>query len=356
MTARGSGTGDANRAHWIGYSAFAGWLAGPLLGAACWLTSGGASEGDPSLGPDSYRLPLAGFLLMAVLYTAMARSALAVGWGRAARWAATVLAAGSIGWPAARFLHLPTGGSINTLALAWIGLTLPYPAAAACVFHRATRPVAHPDLDLLHRAAGRLAAHRPQAIAAGCAAALVLGSALESVGTTPAHAAAIPVRSVDAEPEAPDPMLLLVRPPHGYAPTSYGYAQGTVTIAYLGSDASTALYDDLEVIVAPRIATSDAAAASACSVDWATADADVDAAESALACAPAGPGRWLASDGSGNALYIGAYKSYYVALAVNANSALPINPPALPALFATLHAANTSQRALLNAEEDPQAD
>jgi hypothetical protein len=129
-----------------------------------------------------------------------------------------------------------------------------------------------------------------------------------------------------------------------------------VTISYLGSDASTALYDDLEVIVAPRIAASPA---SACSVDWATADADVDAdveaAEGALACTPVGSGRRLASDGSGNTLYIGAYKSYYVALAVNANSALPIDASALPALFATLHAANTSQRALLNAEEDPQA-
>lgn len=350
MTARRSGTGEANPAHWLGYSAFAGWLAGPLLGAACWLARGGAAGGEPALGPGSGRLPLAGLLLVWALYTGMARSALAVGWGRAARWSSTVLLAGSAGWLPVQFLHLPTGGSINILALAWLCLTLPYPLTAACVYRRATRPVEHADLDLLHRAAGWLAAHRPQAIAAGCIAALVLGLALESLGTTPAHAAAIPVRSVDAEPAAPDPMLLLVKPPRGDGPTSYGYARDVVTISYLGSDASTALYDDLEVIVAPRVA------ASACGVDWADADDDVDAAVGTLACAAAGPGRWLAQDGTGNSLYIGEYDAYYVALAVNANSARPIAPSGLSALFRTLHAADTDQRALLNAAEDPRAD
>lgn len=194
----------ANPAHWVGYSAFAGWLAGPLLGAACWLARGGAGGGGLSLGPGSVQLPLAGLALMLVLYTAMARSALAVGWGRAARWAATVLSAGSTGWLIVQFAHLPTGRSINTLALAWIGLTLPYPAVAACVYRRATRPVAHPAPDLLHRAAGWLTAHRPSAMAAGCAAALVLGLALESVGTAPAHAASVPARSsVVVRPAAP---------------------------------------------------------------------------------------------------------------------------------------------------------
>jgi hypothetical protein len=43
-----------------------------------------------------------------------------------------------------------------------------------------------------------------------------------------------------------------------------------------------------------------------------------------------------------------------VALAVNSGSDDPIEPTALPKLYASLHAANYSQRALLNAEEDAQ--
>jgi hypothetical protein len=321
-------------------------MAGPLLGAAYWLGRGGAAGGALSLDPASGRLPLAGSVLVWAIFTAMTRSALAVGWGRAARWATAVLLAGSAGWLLVQFLRLPTGGSINTLALAWIALTVPYPAVAACAFRRAVRPVEHADPAPL-RAAHWLAGHRPQAVATGCVAAVALGLALESVGGSPAHAAAIPVRSAYAEPEAPDPMLLLVRAPRGYTPTSYGYVDGVVTIGFLGSDAATALYDDLEVIVAPRDPTSP------CDVDWADADGDIDAAAGVgLSCAPVTAGRWLAGDGSGDSLYIGSYRAYGVALAVSANSALPIAPSALPALFGTLHAADTGQRALLNAEED----
>lgn len=350
MAVTRSGAAEANPAHWLGYSAFAGWLAGPLLGAACWLARGGGAGGELALSPGSYRLPLGGLLLIWALYTGMTRSALVLGWGRAARWATTVLLTGSAGWLPAQFVHLPAGHSINALALAWIGLTLPYPAVAACVVRRALRPASAEDADLLHRAAAWLRGHRPQAVAAGCVAALALGVALESAGTAPAHAASLPVRSIDAEPEAPDSMLLLVASPRGYVPTSYGYADGVATISYLGSDAPSAQYDDLEVIVAPRTG------ASGCDVDWALADGDVDATSTDLTCASAVGGRWLAGDGNGNALYIGAYKSYYVALAVDADSALPIAPSRLPALFKTLHAADTGQRALLNAEEDPSAD
>jgi hypothetical protein len=340
---------EPHLAHWLGYSAFAGWVAGPLLGAAYWLGRGGGASGALTLGPGSDRLPLAGFTLVWAVFIAMTRSALAVGWGRAAGWATTVLLAGSVGWLFAQFLHPPTGGSINTLVLAWTALTVPYPAVAACSFRRAVRPAEPADLDPLHRAAHWLTRHRPHAVAVGCVAALGLGFALESVGGAPAHAAAIPVRSAYAEPEAPDQMLLALRPLRGLAPSSYGYVDGAVSIGYLGSDAATALYDDLEVIVVPR-----SAAASACAVDWTAADGDIDAVDGSvqLSCAPASAGRWLAGDGNGDTLYVGDYRSYYVALAVSTNSTLPIAATSLPALFGTLHQADTDQRAVLNAEED----
>ncbi|HEX4790790.1 MAG TPA: hypothetical protein VH372_20180, partial [Actinospica sp.] len=252
-------------AHWLGYSAFAGWLAGPLLGAAYWLGRGGGTDGALPLGPAAGRLPLLGFVLIWAIYLGMTRSALGIGWGRAARWATAVLLAGSTGWLLVQFLHPPTGGSINILALAWIALTVPYPAVAGCVFRRAVRgrPAETDGTGLRHRGAHWLAGHRPQAVAAGCVAAMALGLALESVGTGQAHAAAIPVRSPYAEPAAPDAMMLLVRPPGGYAATGYGYTDGVVSVSYLGRDAATALFDDLEVIVAPR------AAGSACGADWA---------------------------------------------------------------------------------------
>jgi hypothetical protein len=340
-----------NLAHWLGSSAFAGWLGGPLLGAAVWLARGEGEDGQFSLGPATGLLPLAGFGLVCGIYVAMARSALGVGWGRAARRATFVLLSGSAGWLAAQFLGLPIGGSINSLVLAWTALTLPYPAAAACVSARAVRPPAPVAADA-PRGVSRLAAHRPQAIAAACLAATVLGMALESASSGPARAAAVPVRSADAEPEAPAGMLLLLHSPHGYAPTSYGYVNGVVTISYLGSDGPVAEYDDLEVIVAP------ASGDTPCAVDWAAADGDIGAAAGTdlLACTADGTGRWLAGDGIGDTLYIGRYRSYDVALAVSADSALPVSPTSLPSLFGTLHPADAGARAVLNAEEDSLGD
>jgi hypothetical protein len=100
------------------------------------------------------------------------------------------------------------------------------------------------------------------------------------------------------------------------------------------------------VIVAPADSAS-----SACGVDWASADYSAGSGDE-LSCSQTADGRRLASDSIGNTLYIGEYRGYYVALAVNAESDDPISAAALPALFGTLHAADAGQRALLNAEED----
>jgi hypothetical protein len=169
---------------------------------------------------------------------------------------------------------------------------------------------------------------------------------MESVGNGKANAADMPVRSASAEPEAPDAMLLLVKAPSRYTPSSYGYVDGVATISYSGHDTPTPAADDLEVIVAPGTA-------SPCSIDWTTADYSVEAGDE-FDCAQTSTGRWTATDGVGDHLYIGEHDGYAVALAVNSGSDDPIEPAALPKLYASLHAADYSERALLNAEEDTQ--
>jgi hypothetical protein len=333
-------------AHWLGYSALSGWLAGPLLAAAYWLASGDADDGQFALGPLSGLLPLAGLLLVWAAFAWMTHGTLGIGRRAAAKRATAVLALGSVGWTLAQFLRLPAGESIDELALEWMALTLPYPLAAAAVQRAVTRPATAVGGVLAPAGPGRWGGSRAHTLTAACLVVALLGLSIESVDSGQARAADVPVRAADAEPEAPGAMLLLVDPARGYKPTSYGYVNDIATISYAGQDAPESVVDDLEVIVAgPGVA------ASACGVDWASADFSTGSGDG-LSCAPTVDGRWLASDGMGNTLYIGAYHGYYVALAVNAESDDPVPAGALPALFRTLHAADADQRALLNAEED----
>ena len=186
-----------NPAHWLGYSAFAGWLAGPLLIASYWLARGEGEQAQASFNRSSAVLPAAGFALVLALYVWMTRSALAVSWRLAANRACAVLLAGSTGWVAVQFVHFPTG-SISQLTLAWLTLTTPYPATAGFIYLRATgaslkvTPPAlvpapagaagYPNFGF----AGRLVRRRPRTIAAAFVAAAILGLAAES--TTPAVA------------------------------------------------------------------------------------------------------------------------------------------------------------------------
>lgn len=185
-----------NPAHWLGYSAFAGWLAGPLLAAAYWLARGNGEQAQASFDRSSGVLPTAGFTLVLALYIGMTRSTLAVSWRLAASRACTVLLAGSTGWVAVQFVRFPTG-SISQLTFAWLALTVPYPATAALIYLRATRislVVTEPVLATTAGAAAysylrfaeRVARHRPRTIAAAFVAAAILGLAAES--TTPAVA------------------------------------------------------------------------------------------------------------------------------------------------------------------------
>jgi hypothetical protein len=335
-------------AHWLGYSALSGWLAGPLLAAVYWLASGDADDGQLAFTPRSGLLPLAGLLLVWAAFVWMTHGTLGTGWRAAAKRATAVLALGSIGWALAQYLQLPAGESINELALEWMALTLPYPLAAAAVQRAVTRPVSATSADGVLVPAGPAwwGSSRTHTITAACLVVALLGLSMESVGSDEARAAAIPARAADAEPEAPGAMLLLVNPARGYKPTSYSYINDVVTISYAGQDASESVIDDLEVIVAPA-----GIASSACGVDWASADFSAGSGD-ALSCTQTADGHWLASDGTGNTLYIGDYDGDYVALAVNAESDDPVSAEALPALFRTLHAADVGQRALLNAEED----
>lgn len=354
--------------HWLGYAALCGWLAGPLLAAGYWMASGDAGEGQVHFTPASAYLPFTGLLLVWGAFVWMTHSTLNTGWKVAAKSAALVLGFGSAGWLLVQFLDLPAGSSINQLALEWAALTLPYPAAAAIVQRRALQPVAAAVAAVAHAAhvagtagevvdaAGAAAPaltsprwirrYRTHAIGVACLGLLAGGLAMESVGNGQATAADMPVRSATAEPEAPDAMLLLVKAPSRYTPTSYGYVDGVATISYSGHDTPTPAADDLEVIVAP-------AAGSPCSVDWSGADYSVEEGDQ-FSCTQTSAGRWVADDGSGDRLYIGEYGRYLVALAVDSASDDPIDAAALPKLFGTLHEAGYSQRALLNAEEDAQ--
>ena len=335
--------------HWLGYSALSGWLAGPLLAAAYWLASGDADDGQLSFGPASGLLPLAGLLLVWAAFAWMTHSTLDTGWRAAAKRAAAVLALGSAGWLLAQFLRLPVGESINSLALEWMALTLPYPLAAAAVHRVVTRPVTIVATDGALATAGGPAwttRYRTHTISVACIVILLLGLSIESVGSDQARAADIPVRSANAEPEAPDSMLLLANTARRYKTTSYSYVDDVATISYTGQDMSPAAIDDLEVIVAPANSAS-----SPCGIDWAAADFSAGG-DDKLSCAQTANGRWRATDSHGNTLYVGDYRGHYVALAVNAQSDDPIPAAALPALFRTLHEADAGQRAMLNAEED----
>ena len=335
-------------AHWLGYSALSGWLAGPLLAAVYWLASGDADDGQLALSPISGLLPLAGLLVVWAAFVWMTHGTLGTGWRAAAKRATAVLALGSVGWALTQFLRLPTGESINELALEWMALTLPYPLAAAAVQRAVTRPAAATTANgvLVPAGPGWSARSRTHAVTAACLVAVLLGLSIESVDSGQARAADLPVRSADAEPEAPAAMLLLVDPARRYKPTSYGYANDVVTISYAGQDTPESVVDDLEVIVAPGDSAS-----SPCGVDWASADYSAGSGDG-LSCAQTTDGRWLASDDMGNTLYIGDYLGYYVALAVNSQSDDPVSAAALPALFRTLYVADATQRALLDAEED----
>lgn len=131
-------------AHWLGYAALSGWLAGPLLTTGYWLVSGDADGEQLTFRPAAGLLPLTGLLLVWAAFAWTTHGTLASGW-RIAAWRATiVLALGSVGWGLAYFLPLPTGGSINALVVEWAGLTLPYPAVAAAVYVLAVR---HPTIS-----------------------------------------------------------------------------------------------------------------------------------------------------------------------------------------------------------------
>lgn len=121
---------------WLYYTAFCGWLAGPLLAAAAWLLLGdGDGDRGFALSPLTGLVPLGGFVLVAGFYTTMTKLTLALPLRRAAGRAAGVLAAGWIGWIIVWFIDVPTQGSLSLLTLAWLALTVPYPAAAA-LLHR----------------------------------------------------------------------------------------------------------------------------------------------------------------------------------------------------------------------------
>lgn len=337
--------------HWLGYAALSGWLTGPLLVASYWIASGDADDAQLTFGPTSYALTFGGLAAVWAAFAWMTHSTLGTGWRVAARRATTVLCFGSVGWLLAQFLRMPTGSSINELALEWGALTLPYPAVAAIVQRQAARPVVTVEVagigEVVMPAGGTprwIRRYRTHAIGAACLAVLALGLAVESVGNGQARAADMPVRAANAEAEAPDSMLLLVKPPSRYLPTSYGYVNGVATISYTGHDSPAPAVDDLEVIVAPRTDTP-------CAIDWAAADFSAGSGDQ-LDCAQTAEGIWTATDGDGNSIYIGEYHGYDVALAVNASSDDPLAAAALPTLFATLHQADSSQRALLNAEED----
>ena len=342
-------------AHWLGYSALCGWLAGPLLAATYWLASGDADAGQLSFSPGAGLLPFAGLLLVWAGFVWMTRSTLGSDWRSASRRATTVLLFGSIGWLLAQIVHLPSGESINELAAEWLVLTLPYPLAAVAVQWAATRPVAVLAADAM--AAGGVAVadggwstrYRTHTIGVACLVILVLGLSIESVGSDQARAADIPVRAANAEPEAPGAMLLLVNAARAYKPTSYSYVNGIATISYAGRDTSNAAIDDLEVIVAPGNAAS-----SPCRIDWASADFSAGTGD-ALSCKPVANGHWLATDKNGNTLYIGEHDGYDVALAVNAQADDPVPTAALPGLIRTLHQADVAQLAMLNAQEDTQS-
>ena len=154
-------TEPSHSVHWLGYAALCGWLTGPLLATGYWLASGDADDGQLTFSAASGLLPLAGLLLVWAAFVRVTHGTPATGWRVAARRATAVLALGSVGWLLAYALPLPTGTSINALALEWAALTLPYPAAAAAVRAaprwttraRSARPVAprtvpHPRLPL----------------------------------------------------------------------------------------------------------------------------------------------------------------------------------------------------------------
>lgn len=341
--------------HWLGYAALCGWLAGPLLTAGYWMASGDADDGQVRFAPTSSFLPFTGLLLVWAAFVWMTHSTLETGWRVAARRAAIVLGFGSVGWLLLQFLHLPTGSSINQLVSEWGALTLPYPAVAAVVQRRAVRPIVAGAVASVGEVVGEVVVpaltsprwirrYRAHAIGAACLAVLAAGLAIESVGNGQARAADMPVRSASAEPEAPDAMLQLVKAPSRYVPSSYGYVDGVATISYSGHDTPSPAVDDLEVIVSPGTG-------SPCSIDWGSADYSAGSGDP-FSCSQTANNRWTATDSSGNYVYIGTRDGYTVALAVNLGSDDPIAPSALPKLFSTLHEANYSQRALLNAEED----
>jgi hypothetical protein len=141
-------------------------------------------------------------------------------------------------------------------------------------------------------------------------------------------------------------MLMLVKTPTRYTPSSYGYLDGVATISYSGHDTPTPAVDDLEVIVAP-------ATTAPCDIDWTAADYSVESGDQ-FSCTRTSSAHWVATDEAGNYIYIGLRNGYDVALAVNSGSDDPISSSALAKLYTTLHQANYSQRALLNAEEDAQ--
>lgn len=337
--------------HWLGYAAVSGWLTGPLLAAGYWMASGDADDGQVSFGPTSYFLTFAGLLVVWAAFGWMTHSTLGTGWWNAAKRATTVLGLGSVGWLVAQFLRLPTEVSINQLALEWAALTLPYPAVAAIVQRQWVRPVVTAAVAGIGEAIAPtvrkprwITRYRAHAIGAACLAIIAGCLAIESVGNGQARAADVPVRAANAEPEAPDAMLLLVKAPSRYLPASYSYVGGVVTISYAGHDTPSPAVDDLEVIVAPGNG-------SPCSVDWAAADFSAGSGDD-LGCTQVAGNRWVASDDGGNYLYIGRHAGYDVAVAVNSGSDDPVPASTLPRLFASLRPADTSQRALLNAEED----
>jgi hypothetical protein len=152
------------------------------------------------------------------------------------------------------------------------------------------------------------------------------------------------------EAKALDSMLLLVDGPTGYAATGYTYAGGEMAAFYRGADSSDAVYDDLEVIVVPS-----AGAENPCSVDWSAPDHDIAPNNQQLSCTADGTGRWALEDSVGDFLYVGEYHSdfhgYFAALAVNSYADDPVSPSELPAIFATVHPANPTERASLESTD-----
>jgi hypothetical protein len=342
---------------WLVSSTVSGLLAGPVANVGyifSWADRGEVGWGVP---PLAYRaFPLMGLAVVWFSFTLLTDRALAIPTSVALLWTAVVLTAGGTGWVFVHCFNVPTGGSTALTLASWLLVTLPFPAVAALVYHRAGRRAGlpRPPRDAGAGRFGTLRRHGCPIIAALCVATAAVGLAAEGPASVRYRAAHyIPqTRVPDAEPEAPNGMLLLVNAA-GYSPGSYRYALGHVLIPYSSPlDSPMGDFDDLDVIVVPSTN------ATPCTgIDWWSADgngppAPGGAEPPGLYCSKSTGGRWTIGDSPGpDTFLIERYGPYFVALVTTQDADDPVPASQLPALFSTLHVADPSDRAQLNLNE-----